>query len=220
MNESLTPLMRQYLELKEKHKDCILMFRLGDFYEMFFDDAKTASRELDLFLTGRDCGLSERAPMCGVPYHAVDGYISRLVEKGYKVAICEQLTDPRLTKGLVERDVIRIITPGTVIEESMLDDKQNCYIASICAVGVNIGLAYADVSTGGFYTTQFTCDETYTELKDELAKLNPREVVVNEYAATILSELKGAYFIEKRSDSDFTNARALRELLKHFNVAA
>ena len=220
MNESLTPLMRQYLELKEKHKDCILMFRLGDFYEMFFDDAKTASRELDLFLTGRDCGLSERAPMCGVPYHAVDGYISRLVEKGYKVAICEQLTDPRLTKGLVERDVIRIITPGTVIEESMLDDKQNCYIASICAVGVNIGLAYADVSTGGFYTTQFTCDETYTELKDELAKLNPREVVVNEYAATILSELKGAYFIEKRSDSDFTNARALRELLKHFNVAS
>lgn len=118
-----TPMMRQYLELKEKYQDCILFFRLGDFYEMFFDDAKLASKELELTLTGKDCGLSERAPMCGVPYHAASAYISRLIEKGYKVAVCEQLTDPALSKGLVERDVIRIVTPGTVADPSQLDEK-------------------------------------------------------------------------------------------------
>ena len=118
MPASLTPMMQQYLTLKEKYSDCLLFFRLGDFYEMFFEDALTAARELDIVLTGRDCGLEERAPMCGVPYHAVDSYISRLIEKGYKVAVCEQLTDPALAKGLVERDVVRVFTPGTVIEES------------------------------------------------------------------------------------------------------
>ena len=131
MAQNLTPMMRQYVELKEKYSDCLLFFRLGDFYEMFFDDAKTASRELELVLTGRDCGLPERAPMCGVPYHSVDVYINRLIDKGYKVAICEQLEDPALAKGLVTRDVIRIITPGTVIEERMLDEGKNNYIASI-----------------------------------------------------------------------------------------
>ena len=115
MAQNMTPMMRQYMELKEKYQDCLLFFRLGDFYEMFFEDAKTASKELDLVLTGRDCGMSERAPMCGVPYHSVDVYINKLIQKGYKVAICEQLEDPALAKGLVERDVIRIITPGTVI---------------------------------------------------------------------------------------------------------
>ena len=113
---ALTPMMQQYMEVKNKYKDCILFYRLGDFYEMFFDDALTASRELELTLTGRDCGLAERAPMCGVPYHAVEGYLDRLIEKGYKVAICEQLEDPALAKGLVQRDVIRVVTPGTVIE--------------------------------------------------------------------------------------------------------
>ena len=132
MPASLTPMMQQYLTLKEKYSDCLLFFRLGDFYEMFFEDALTAARELDIVLTGRDCGLEERAPMCGVPYHAVDSYISRLIEKGYKVAVCEQLTDPALAKGLVERDVVRVFTPGTVIEESMLNERKNNYIASLC----------------------------------------------------------------------------------------
>lgn len=131
MAQNMTPMMRQYMELKEKYQDCLLFFRLGDFYEMFFEDAKTASKELDLVLTGRDCGMSERAPMCGVPYHSVDVYINKLIQKGYKVAICEQLEDPALSKGLVERDVIRIITPGTVIEDRMLQEGENNYIAAI-----------------------------------------------------------------------------------------
>ena len=120
---ALTPMMQQYLDVKEKHKDCILFFRLGDFYEMFFDDAKLVSKELELTLTGKDCGLEERAPMCGVPYHAANTYIAKLIEKGYKVAVCEQLTDPALSKGLVERDVIRIVTPGTVVDPTQLDEK-------------------------------------------------------------------------------------------------
>ena len=124
-------MMRQYLEIKEQNKDSILFFRLGDFYEMFFDDAKTASDELDLVLTGKDCGLEERAPMCGVPFHSCEGYIARLVERGYKVAICEQTEDPAKAKGLVKRDVIRVITPGTVIEDTMLDESRNNYLAAV-----------------------------------------------------------------------------------------
>ena len=120
----LTPMMQQYLQMKSENKDCLLFFRLGDFYEMFFDDAKTASRELELTLTGRDCGLEERAPMCGVPYHAVDNYVEKLISKGYKVAICEQMEDPALAKGLVKRGITRIITPGTVIESNMLDERE------------------------------------------------------------------------------------------------
>ena len=143
-----TPMMRQYLELKEKYQDCILFFRLGDFYEMFFDDAKLASKELELTLTGKDCGLSERAPMCGVPYHAASAYISRLIEKGYKVAVCEQLTDPALSKGLVERDVIRIVTPGTVADPSQLDEQSACYVLCVAFVGKAAALGYADGSTG------------------------------------------------------------------------
>ena len=151
MAQNMTPMMRQYMELKEKYQDCLLFFRLGDFYEMFFEDAKTASKELDLVLTGRDCGMSERAPMCGVPYHSVDVYINKLIQKGYKVAICEQLEDPALAKGLVERDVIRIITPGTVIEDRMLQEGENNYIAAIFVGEQRIGLSYADVSTGAFF---------------------------------------------------------------------
>lgn len=131
---SVTPMMQQYLDTKAEYKDCILFFRLGDFYEMFFDDARTASRELELTLTGKDCGLSERAPMCGVPYHAVDTYVEKLIERGYKVAICEQMEDPALAKGLVKRAVTRIITPGTVIEPAMLDEKANNFLLSICFV--------------------------------------------------------------------------------------
>ena len=125
----LTPMMRQYFEIKEQHPGCLLFFRLGDFYEMFYDDAKTASRELELTRTGKECGQEERAPMCGVPFHSADSYIARLVAKGYKVAICEQLEDPALAKGIVKRDVIRVVTPGTVIENSMLDESRNNYLA-------------------------------------------------------------------------------------------
>ena len=146
----VTPMMQQYLDVKDKHQDCIVFFRLGDFYEMFFEDAQLVSRELELTLTGKDCGLSERAPMCGVPYHAAATYVSRLIDRGYKVAICEQMTDPALSKGLVEREVIRIITPGTVVDPAMLDEKANSYILCVAFHGREASLAYTDVSTGEF----------------------------------------------------------------------
>lgn len=147
---NMTPMMRQYLEMKDKYPGMILFFRLGDFYEMFFDDAKLVSRELELTLTGKSCGLEERAPMCGVPFHSAETYINRLIEKGYKVAICEQMEDPATAKGLVKRDVIRVVTPGTVIEQSMLDECRNNYILSVCMDGEHAGLAFADVSTVSF----------------------------------------------------------------------
>ena len=147
--EKLSPMMQQYFALKEKYPDCVLFFRLGDFYEMFFDDAIRISRELELTLTGRDCGLKERAPMCGIPYHSVDMYLKRLVERGYKIAICEQLTDPATTKGLVERDVIRIVTPGTLIESNLLEEGANNYLCSLYfEEGGDCGLCFADLSTG------------------------------------------------------------------------
>jgi DNA mismatch repair protein MutS len=175
----LTPMMVQYMETKEQYKDCILMYRLGDFYEMFFDDAITASRELDITLTGRDCGLEERAPMCGVPYHAVDGYISRLITKGYKVAICEQMEDPALAKGLVKREVIRIITPGTVTDAAMLDEKKNNYLFSIYKKGYIYGIAVVDISTGEFMTSRITWGDTLSKLFNEIAKYSPSEIIAN-----------------------------------------
>ena len=137
----LSPMMQQYLSMKDEHRDQILMFRLGDFYEMFFDDAVTASRELELTLTGRDCGLPDRAPMCGVPYHSVENYIARLVKKGYKVAICEQMENPALAKGMVKRDIVRVVTPGTLMEANMLEEGCNNYICSLCPSGERCGLA-------------------------------------------------------------------------------
>ena len=148
-------MMQQYMQVKEQHKDHILFFRLGDFYEMFFDDALLVSKELELTLTGRDCGLPERAPMCGVPYHSCDAYIARLIKKGYKVAICEQMEDPKSAKGLVKRDVIRVITPGTLIETNMLEEGVNNFIASIYLEGECYGVAVADISTGEIHLTQF-----------------------------------------------------------------
>ena len=150
----LSPMMQQYLEIKKQHKDEILFYRIGDFYEMFFDDALTVSRELDLTLTGKQCGLEERAPMCGVPFHSYEGYVARLISKGYKVAICEQMEDPAKAKGLVKRDIIRVVTPGTVIESSMLQDDKNNYIASIFLKGGAAGLCFADVSTGTAHITE------------------------------------------------------------------
>ncbi len=175
----MTPMMQQYLEIKEKYKEYILMYRLGDFYEMFFDDAKAASSELDLVLTGRDCGEAERAPMCGIPYHAVEGYIGRLVGKGYKVAICEQLEDPAAAKGIVKRDVIRMITPGTLIESSLLDEKKNNYICGIFHTETEIGLSFADISTGQISVTSFFGEEKLAKAMTEIGVYAPREVVVN-----------------------------------------
>ncbi len=176
---ALTPMMQQYLDIKEQYRDCILMFRLGDFYEMFFDDAVVASRELEIALTGRDCGLEERAPMCGVPYHSVDGYIARLVQRGYKVAVCEQMEDPSQAKGIVRREVVRVVTPGTVTDMTMLDEKRNNYLVSIYAKKHMYGLAAVDVSTGYFAATRITWGNTLTKLLDEIAKYSPAEIITN-----------------------------------------
>ena len=174
---ALSPLMKQYLEVKEEHPDCILMCRIGDFYEMFFEDAKTASKELDLVLTGKDCGMEERAPMCGVPYHAVEGYIAKLVSRGYRVAICEQLEDPATAKGLVKRDVIRIITPGTVTEGGYLDEKKNNYIASVYLSFEGIGFAFADISTGEVCASELLGDNVISKTVSEAAAYCPSELI-------------------------------------------
>ncbi len=175
-----SPMMQHYIATKEQYKDCILFYRLGDFYEMFFDDAITASRELELTLTGKDCGQEERAPMCGIPFHAAEVYISRLIGKGYKVAICEQLEDPKFAKGIVKRDVIRVVTPGTVIESNMLDEKKNNYIMSIYKNGLFFGMAVCDISTGDFFATQINGNNNFARLLDEISRYSPAEIVVNE----------------------------------------
>ncbi|RKD34770.1 DNA mismatch repair protein MutS [Thermohalobacter berrensis] len=176
-------MMKQYMKIKEKHKDSILFFRLGDFYEMFFDDAIIASKELEITLTGRDCGKKERAPMCGVPYHSADSYIAKLVEKGYRVAICEQIEDASQSKGIVKRDVVRIITPGTITDDKVLDEKSNNYLCCIYMDKDGIGITYVDVSIGDLYTTQIIGNEKKIEriLFDELAKIRPNEIIVNEF---------------------------------------
>lgn len=173
----LSPMMQQYLSMKDEHRDQILMFRLGDFYEMFFDDAVTASRELELTLTGRDCGLPERAPMCGVPYHSVENYIARLVKKGYKVAICEQMENPALAKGMVKRDIVRVVTPGTLMEANMLEEGSNNYICSLCPAGERCGLAFADISTGSVLVTEVSGEMAVI---NELGKYAPHEVIYAE----------------------------------------
>lgn len=218
---SMTPMMRQYVELKEKYSDCLLLFRLGDFYELFFEDAKTASRELELVLTGRDCGLSERAPMCGVPYHAVDAYIKRLIDKGYKVAICEQMEDPSLAKGLVERDVIRVVTPGTVIEDRMLSDAENNYIAAVMLDDVAIGLAYADVSTGAFIVMQLEGEHPQSQLIDELSRINPRELLASPslfLQPLLVKRLSSAYYLQQYAESAYLLNAATERLQAHFGV--
>ncbi len=178
-----TPMMQQYFKIKENYRDAILFYRLGDFYEMFFDDAKTASRELELVLTGRDCGQEERAPMCGIPFHAADGYIAKLVSKGYKVAVCEQTEDPAAAKGIVTRDVIRVHTPGTVIESSMLDEGKNNYLACLFAGKSESGVCFADVSTGELHTAMFSGKDAEDKLINEVARFMPAEVLVNGFVA-------------------------------------
>ena len=173
----LTPMMQQYMETKAQYKDCILFYRLGDFYEMFFEDALTVTKELDITLTGKSCGLEERAPMCGVPFHSVDGYLNRLVQKGYKVAICEQVEDPKMAKGLVKREVVRIVTPGTNINMQALDESKNNYIMCIVYIGDHFGLAVADVTTGDYFVTELDQER---KLMDEIAKFAPSEIICNE----------------------------------------
>ena len=175
----MTPMMEQYFAIKEQYKDHILFYRLGDFYEMFFDDAITASRVLELTLTGRDCGEAERAPMCGVPFHSVEQYIGTLIEKGYKVAICEQVEDPATAKGLVKRDVIRVITPGTLIESGLLKDNQNNYICSLYLSGLEYGVCFADISTSRAFATVLDGENMDGRLLNELAAYAPSEVVIN-----------------------------------------
>jgi DNA mismatch repair protein MutS len=195
-----SPAMQVYLQNKEEYKDCILFYRLGDFYEMFFDDAITVSRELELTLTGKDCGQEERAPMCGVPYHAAETYIAKLIEKGYKVAICEQLEDPKTAKGIVKRGVIRVVTPGTVMESNLLEEKKNNYIMSIYKSGVYYGVAVCDLTTGDFRTTQIKEQNNFATLLDEVARYTPAEIIVNDmmYSSTEeidkIKERFSAYF--------------------------
>ncbi len=188
----LSPMMQQYLSMKDEHRDQILMFRLGDFYEMFFDDAVTASRELELTLTGRDCGLPDRAPMCGVPYHSVENYIARLVKKGYKVAICEQMENPALAKGMVKRDIVRVVTPGTLMEANMLEEGCNNYICSLCPSGERCGLAFADISTGSVLVTEVSGEMAAI---NELGKYAPHEVI---YAEELLQLRSVVGFLKDR----------------------
>ena len=173
----LTPMMQQYMETKKQYHDCILFYRLGDFYEMFFDDAITASRELEITLTGKDCGLEERAPMCGVPFHAVDSYLNKLVSKGYKVAICEQVEDPKLAKGLVKREVIRIVTPGTNLNTQALDASKNNYLMSVVCVSDHFGISVADITTGAYFVTEV---DNERKLMDEIVRYSPAEIVCNQ----------------------------------------
>ncbi len=217
----MTPMMRQYLETKKDYPDTILMYRLGDFYEMFFEDAKVVSRELELVLTGRDCGQEERAPMCGVPFHSVDSYIARLVAKGYKVAICEQMEDPSQAKGIVRREVVRVLTPGTVIESNMLDEGKNNYLASIILNGKKAGICFADVSTGAVSLTQLEDKDIDSKIINELGKFMPSEILYN---PQLISSAKIKDFIKNRlgcmadgideSALDYTNN--LAAVLSHF----
>jgi DNA mismatch repair protein MutS len=214
----LSPMMKQYFKIKEQNKDSILFFRLGDFYEMFYDDAKIASKELELTLTGRDCGQAERAPMCGVPFHSCEGYIARLVAKGYKVAICEQTEDPATAKGLVKRDIIRVITPGTVMESSMLDEGRNNYICCMFSDSKKIGLCFCDISTGELYATEISGSDSVNSLTSQLASYNPREILIGgdivkikSLPAFIKSKLSAG--VEMLRDESFDN-KVCAEIVK------
>ncbi len=208
--EEFSPMMQRYLATKREYEDCVLFYRLGDFYEMFFEDAINVSRELELTLTGKLCGQEARAPMCGIPYHAAETYISRLIEKGYKVAICEQLEDPKTTKGIVKRGVIRVVTPGTVLESNLLEEKKNNYIMSIYKVGTYFGIAICDISTGDFRTTQITESNNFPKLLDEISRYSPAEIVVNEFMTESkdeISKIKERFelYISKVPDEYFTS---------------
>ena len=216
----LTPMMQQYLETKNSYKDCILFYRLGDFYEMFFEDALVASKELEITLTGKSCGLEERAPMCGVPHHAVEGYLNKLVSKGYKVAICEQVEDPKIAKGIVKREVVRIVTPGTNTNPQAIDERKNNYIMCITYLPEKIGISVADVTTGDYFVTEV---ESLKKLTDELMKYSPSEIICND--AFLLSgidveDLRGRFHIcvNTLEPHYFDDDACKKCLMKHFKV--
>lgn len=216
----MSPMMKQYLEIKENNKDAILFFRLGDFYEMFFDDARLASKELELTLTGRDCGQEERAPMCGVPYHSCDGYIARLIQKGYKVAICEQTEDPSKAKGIVKREVVRVVTPGTIIDTGMLDESKNNFISAIFLSKDSAGICFADVSTGELYATQ-AAEGGAQRIKNELGRFFPKEIVVNSEAnnskdvSGFIKDKLGSY-VSPFDDKEFSIEESFSVIDEHF----
>ena len=218
----LSPMMEQYFQIKQNYADTLLFFRLGDFYEMFFEDAKIASKELELVLTGRDCGQEERAPMCGVPFHSADSYIAKLVSRGYKVAICEQVEDPATAKGIVKRDVVRIVTPGTVIESSMLDEGKNNFLASVYITDKACGAAFVDVSTGEVHLDSFNDGSDAARLMNQLGCFNPSEVLLNKYASSIKEVTK---FLNDRlsartqvlSESDYDEAICKEKVLSHIS---
>ncbi len=218
MSGKLTPMMQQYMELKENYKDCIVLYRLGDFYEMFFDDALAASKVLEIALTGRDCGLEERAPMCGVPHHAINNYIPRLIENGFKVAICEQMEDASAAKGIVKRDVVRVITPGTVIDQNMLEDKSNNYLLSLFLKGNAFGMAYVDVSTGELFVTEHSnynkavLNET---ILGEIVKTNPSEIISDAFIGIDLIDCKIAKINDLKSLQEYKDV-----ILKHFDAVS
>lgn len=225
MIDTLSPMMQHYMQVKEKNKDRIVFYRVGDFYEMFFDDAELVSQELDLTLTGKECGREERAPMCGVPHHSAEAYIKRLVDKGYKVAVCEQTEDAALAKGLVERQVVRVVTPGTVIEDSMLVDDRNNFLASIWLKSGTAGLCFADISTGRAYATVLTGDNLAQAINSELARFSPSEILLND---AMLDYTDVADFIkhtlqcsvELLDDSEFAESEAKTRLQTQFGVQA
>ena len=217
-----SPMMQRYLETKEQYKDCILFYRLGDFYEMFFDDAILVAKELEITLTGKDCGQEERAPMAGVPHHSAEMYISKLVNKGYKVAICEQLEDPKTAKGIVKRGVIRVVTPGTIVESNMLEERKNNYIMSIFKSGIYFGISVCDISTGEFYSAQIKDNNNFPMLLDEIARYTPSELVINSMMQESLDELSKIkerfenIYITNFEDKFFT--KELNNLNLRFNI--
>ena len=211
---ALSPMMQQYLQIHDQYPDCLLLFRLGDFYELFFEDAKTASHELELTLTGKDCGLEERAPMCGVPFHSVNTYIEKLIERGYKVAICEQMEDPALAKGLVKRDVVRVITAGTVTDSAMLDEKENNYLVSVWLDEQHIGMAYVDVSTGEFSVSE----PEKAILRNEILRISPTEIICSD--AVALRKITGndSGCINETKREWFQHRNAVESLCNHFGL--
>ncbi len=218
-----TPMIEQYLAVKEQYKDCILFYRLGDFYEMFFDDAVIASKVLELVLTKKACGNDQKAPMCGVPYHAVENYIAKMVDHGYKVAIAEQMTDPALSKGIVEREVIRVITPGTLVQESMLSEKDNNYLVSVYMDNEGIGLAYTDISTGEFCALQFDTGDNDTVLLEELTRIQPREIICNlasdEAKALWQYASEQDVFISKGGERYFGHSACAKAIQDHYKTS-
>ncbi|MFZ5354201.1 MAG: DNA mismatch repair protein MutS [Bacillota bacterium] len=212
----LTPMMQQYIDIKEQHRDKILFFRLGDFYEMFFDDAVTASKELEITLTGRDCGMQERAPMCGVPYHSAEGYIAKLIEKNYKVAICEQVEDPALAKGIVRREVVRIITPGTVTDSMMLDEKSNNYLLSVYSDEKLTSIAHVDLSTGEYMSTWIDSKENGI-IKNEILRIDPSEIISNIEIQDIAAQYKAFNVLDKKY---YDRQECLRRLQRQFDMVS